>query len=177
MSKNNRLEDLILIGRVIKPHGLTGLLRIVSYAQSKETFLRAGSVFLKTNQNELHEGKVLSIRPHRSWYILRLSGLGSREQVEALKGAEILIRRESLVKKEDDEYYWFELLGLEVYLTTGDYVGVLSDIFPTGSNDVYVVRDRGKEYLIPGIHEVVKQIDLSGNRMIISPLKGLLDLP
>jgi 16S rRNA processing protein RimM len=177
LGENNRLEDLILIGRVIKSHGLTGLLRIVSYAQSKETFLRAGSVFLKTNQNELHEGKVLSIRPHRSWHLLRLSGLGSREHFSALKGAEILIRRETLQEKQEDEFYWFELLGLEVYLTTGDYVGVLSEVFPTGSNDVYVVRDRGREYLIPGIYEVVKEIDLSGNRMIISPLKGLLDLP
>lgn len=176
MSENNTLEDLIVIGRVIKPHGLTGLLRIVSYAQSRETFLRAGSVFVKTNQNELHEGKVLSIRPHRSWYLLRLSGLWSKEQVEPLKGAEILIRREYLAEKEEDEFYWFELMGLEVYLTTGDYLGVLTEIFPTGSNDVFVVKDRGREYLIPGIHEVVKEIDLSGKRMTISPLKGLLDL-
>lgn len=175
MSKK-RLRDLILIGHVIRAHGLTGLLRIVSYAQSKETFLQAGSVFLKTGQNELHEAKVVSMQPHRSWYLLRLSGLDSVEQVEIFKGAEILIRKDSLIKTGEDEFFWYELLGLEVYLTTGEYLGALKEIFPTGSNDVYVVENQGKEFLIPAIHQVVKEIDIPQKRMVISPMKGLLDL-
>jgi 16S rRNA processing protein RimM len=171
-----RLRDLILIGHVIRAHGLTGLLRIVSYAQSQETFLQAGSVFLKTGQNELHEAKVVSVRPHRSWYLLRLSGLDSVEQVEIFKGAEILIRKDSLIKTGENEFFWYELLGLEVYLTTGEYLGALKEIFPTGSNDVYVVENQGKEFLIPAIHQVVKEIDIPQKRMVISPMKGLLDL-
>jgi len=171
-----RLRDLILIGHVIRAHGLAGLLRIVSYAQSKETFLQAGSVFLKTGQNELHEAKVVSVRPHRSWYHLRLSGLDSVEQVEIFKGAEILIRKDSLIKTGEDEFFWYELLGLEVYLTTGEYLGALKEIFPTGSNDVYVVENQGKEFLIPAVHQVVKEIDIPQKRMVISPMKGLLDL-
>jgi 16S rRNA processing protein RimM len=171
-----RLRDLILIGHVIRAQGLTGLLRIVSYAQSKETFLQAGSVFLKTGQNELHEAKVVSIRPHRSWYLLRLSDLDSAKQVEVFRGADILIRKEFLVKTDEDEFFWYELLGLKVYLTTGEYLGVLKEIFPTGSNDVYVVENQGKEFLIPAIHQVVKEIDIPQKRMVISPMKGLLDL-
>ena len=175
MSKKG-LRDLIVIGNVIRPHGLTGLLRIVSYAQSRETFLKAGSVFLKTRQNELHEAKVESIQPHRSWHLLRLSGLDSVEQVEIFEGAEILIRKDSLVKPGEDEFFWYELLGLAVHLTTGEYLGALKEIFPTGGNDVYVVENQGKEFLIPAIHQVVKEIDLPQRRMVISPMKGLLDL-
>ena len=170
------LGDLILIGHVIRPHGLTGLLRIVSYAQSKETFLEAGSVFLKTDQNELHERKVVSIRPHRSVFILRLSGLRSIDQAEVFRGAGILVKKDSLARKDEDEFFWYELLGLDVYLTTGQYLGVLKEIFPTLSNDVYVVESQGKEFLIPAIHEVVKEINIAQKRMIISPIKGLLDL-
>jgi 16S rRNA processing protein RimM len=170
------LRDLILIGYVIRAHGLTGLLRIVSYAQSKETFLQAGSVFLKTGRNEMHEAKVVSIQPHRSWYLLRLLGLDSVEQVEIFEGAEILIRKNSLAKTDEDEFFWYELLGLEVYLTTGEFLGVLKEIFPTGSNDVYVVENQGKEFLIPAIFQVVKEIDIPRNRMVISPMEGLLDL-
>lgn len=170
------LRDLILIGHVIRPHGLTGLLRIVSYAQSKETFLEAGSVFLIKGENDLYEKKVVSIRPHRSFYLLKLSGLNSIDQAEIFRGAGILIRKDSLLKRDEDEFFWHELLGLEVYLVTGQYLGVLKEIFPTGSNDVYVVENQGKEFLIPAIHQVVKEINIAQKRMVISPMMGLLDL-
>jgi len=176
LSKRER-RDLIVIGHVIRPHGVTGLLRIVSYAESRETFLEAGSVFLKTGKNELHEKAVDSIQPHRSFFYLRLSGLDSAEQAETFRGAEILIPKDSLQKEDEDEFFWHELLGMEVYLTNGEYLGVVRDIFPTGSNDVYVVEDEGREFLIPAIHQVVREIDISQKRMIISPMKGLLDLP
>ena len=175
MSKTG-LRDLILIGHVIRPHGLTGLLRIVSYAQSKETFLQAGSVFVNTGQNELCERKVISIGPHRSFYLLRLPGLNSIDQAEIFRGAGILIRKDSLVKRDEDEFFWHELLGLDVYAITGQYLGVLKEIFPTGSNDVYVVENQGKEFLIPAIHQVVKEINIPQKRMVISPIRGLLDL-
>jgi 16S rRNA processing protein RimM len=170
------LTDLVLIGRVIRPHGLTGLLRIVSYAQSKETFLKTGSVLLNKGQNEFHEKKVVSIRSHGSAYLLRLLGLNSIDQAEVFRGAEILIKKDFLSKKDEDEFFWYELIGLKVYLTTGQYLGVLKEIFPTGSNDVYVVGNQGREFLIPAIHQIVKEINIPQKRMVISPVAGLLDL-
>ena len=106
---------------------------------------------------------------------MRLSGVNSIDQATALRGSEILIRKDSL-KKNQDEFFWYELLGLHVYLTTGEYLGVLKEIFPTGSNDVYVVKNRGREVLIPAIHQVIKEIDIPRKKMSISPLKGLLDI-
>jgi len=168
-------SDLILVGHIIRPHGLTGLLRIVSYAQSRETFLAAGSVFLHKAQKELDERKVISITPYRSDYLLRLSGVNSIDQATVFRGFGILIRKDSL-KKNQDEFFWHELLGLHVYLITGEYLGVLKDIFPTGSNDVYVVENQGREFLIPAIHQVIQEIDIPKKKMFVSPLKGLLDL-
>ncbi len=168
-------KDLVPIGQVVRPHGLTGLLRIVSYAESRETFLRAGSVFLDKGENGLFERRVVSIRAHHSVYVVKLSGLRSVDDAEFFRGVEILVRKGSLVRG-DDEFFWFELLGLEVYLMTGQYLGVLKGIFPTGSNDVYVVESEGREFMIPAIHQVVKEISLPQRRMVISPMRGLLDL-
>lgn len=170
------LKDLILIGHVIRPHGLAGLLRIVSYAQSTETFLRAGSVFLSIDKKGFLKEKVVSVKPHGSTCILRLSHINSIDQAERYKGAEILIRKESLLKEEGDEFFWYELIGLDVYLLSGQYLGVIKKIFPTGGNDVYVVEGQGKEFLIPAIHQVVKEINIGDRKMIISPIKGLLDI-
>jgi len=168
-------RDLILIGHVIRPQGLTGLLRIVSYAQSEETFLQAGSVFIPDARNELEERGIISVKPHGRVYLLQLAGLNSAEQAENLRGAELFIPKNGLTRDEY-EYFHYELLGLNVYLVNGHYLGVLKKIFPTGSNDVYVVENQGKEFLIPAIHQVVKEIHVAEKKMIISPLKGLLDL-
>lgn len=169
-------RDFVQIGHAIRPHGVTGLLRIVSYAQSRETFLKAGSVFIGKASEELEERKVASIRGHGSLYLLKLSGADSVEKAEEFRGAEIFIRKEVLTEKEEGEFFHFELLGLGVYLDTGQYLGVLKRIFQTGSNDVYVVKGQGKEYLIPAIYQVIKEVNLSEERMVISPMKGLLDL-
>jgi 16S rRNA processing protein RimM len=169
------LRDLILIGHVIRPHGLTGQLRIVSYSESEETFFRAGSVFLSLDKKELFENKVVSLKRQRSAYILRLSHVNSIDVAERYKGAEILINKEFL-KKERDEFFWYELIGLKVYLPSDKYVGMLKRIFSTGANDVFVVEGEGKEYLIPAIHQVIKEIDITDKKIVVLPTKGLLDI-
>jgi len=169
------LKDLILIGHVIRPHGLTGQLKIVSYSGSEETFFRAGSVFLSLEKKELFENKVVSLKRQRSAYILRLSHINSIDAAERYKGAEILISKEFL-KKDRDEFFWYELIGLNVYLQSDKYLGVLKSIFSTGANDVYVVEGEEREYLIPAIHQVIKEINIIDKKIIILPIKGLLDI-
>jgi 16S rRNA processing protein RimM len=81
-----------------------------------------------------------------------------------------------LSSKSRDEYFWHELIGLEVYLSRGEYVGKIKNILPTGSNDIYVVQEGNKEVLIPATYDVIQEIDLTEKRMIISDVEGLLDL-
>jgi 16S rRNA processing protein RimM len=169
-------ENLLLVGKVIRPHGLDGSLRIRSYAQSAESFLDAGNVFLKSDNDEMCEYKVSSIKPHKSVFLIQLQGLQSLAEAERYRGADILIRKELLEQKGEEEYFWFELIGLEVFLNSGRYLGKLTDIIPTGSNDIYVVKKGGKEVLIPAIHQVVDKIDLENKKIIVSEMEGLLDL-
>jgi 16S rRNA processing protein RimM len=166
---------LLLIGKVIRPHGKGGLLRIRSYARSEASFLDAGAVFLRPASGETHEFRVTSVNSHKNGLLMRLKNLSSKEEAEEYKGADILIHKDTLVR-EEDEYFWYELLGLKVYLESGDYLGNVSHIIFTGSNDVYVVREGEKEIFIPATHEVVKEIDLENEKMIISAMEGLLDL-
>ena len=169
-------ENLLLVGKVIRPHGLEGILRIWSYARSEESFLNAGTVFLKSDKQEILEYKILSVKPHKNVYLMKLDGLRSLEEAERYSGAEVLIRKDLLRRKSQEEYFWFELIGLRVYLDSEQYIGTLKDIIATGSNDIYVVKEGGTEFLIPAIHEVVKEIDLENKRIIISEMEGLLDL-
>lgn len=164
------------MGKVIRPHGLTGLLRVWSYAQSVESFLDAGTVFLRLKGGNFREHDLLSINPHKNIFLMKLSDVNSPDDAENYRGVEIYISRDSLKRGSEDEYFWFELIGLEVFLDTGRYLGVVKNILTTGSNDIYVVKDNESEILIPAIHEVVHEIDLVNKKMIICEIEGLLDL-
>jgi 16S rRNA processing protein RimM len=164
------------MGKVVRPHGVEGALRIKSYAQSEESFQSAGTVFLRSGSGDIGEYAVSSIRPHKNILLMKLDGLNALEEAEKYRGADILIKRDALPRAGEAEYFWHELIGLEVYLSGGEYVGTIRHILPTGGNDIYVVQEGKKEVLIPAVHDVVKEVDLINNRMIISEVEGLLDL-
>jgi 16S rRNA processing protein RimM len=168
-------DDLILMGKVIRPHGWRGLLRIWSHARSEASFLETETVFLRSISGEIHEFAVHSIRPHKNVFLMKLDGLETGREAEQYKGAEILIRKEALTRGKD-EFFWYELLGLKAYLDTGGYLGDISQIIPTAGNDIYVLKNGDKEFFIPATTEVVKEIDLEKGEMIISDMEGLLDL-
>jgi 16S rRNA processing protein RimM len=168
-------ENQLIIGKVIRPHGLNGLLKIRSFAESGESFLNAGIVLLKPDRYEASKFKVMSITAQGNAFLLKLQGISSLEAAERYRGADILIRKETLTR-ENDEYFWFELIGLEVFLESGRFIGVLQDIINTGSNDIYVVKEGKEEFLIPALHGVVMQVDLGKKRMLIADnIDGLFD--
>ncbi len=169
-------EKLILIGKVVRPHGLEGVLRIKSYGQSEESFSNAGSVFLKLTQEDPVEFEILSVKPHKNLFLMKLKGIDSIEQAEQYRNAEVSLKERNLRKKDPDEYFWYELKGLEVFLDTGESVGKITDIIPTGSNDIFVVKSGNGEVLIPALHGVVQSVDPEKGKMTVSAIKGLLDL-
>lgn len=166
---------MLLVGKVIRPHGLEGLLRIRSYARSENSFMDAGTLYLRSVSGEIHTHVVSSVRPHKNIFLMKLEGLESIHDAEKFRDADIFISKETLTR-EEGEFFWFELLGLEVYLDTGEHLGSISQIISAGCNDVYVVKKETNETLIPATYEVVKDIDLENGKMIISAIEGLLDL-
>jgi len=164
------------VGKVNRPHGLAGLLRVWSYADSEASFTGVEAVFLEPRLGGLHSYAVESINPHKNIFLMKLIGLSSLEQAEEYRGANIYVKKNALKAKGSDEYFWHELIGLRVYSSAGRYVGILKHIFSAGSNDIYVVQEGKKEVLIPAIHEVVREIDLENQRMVIFEMEGLLDL-
>jgi len=169
-------DNLLLVGKVIRPHGLEGLLRISSYARSERSFLGAGPVFIRTCSGEIHEERVLSVSPHKKAFLMKLEGIHSIKEAEALRGAAIFARKDAFTRDSEEEYFWHEIIGLEVYLNTGKYLGTVRHILPTKSNDIYVVQEGKSEVLIPAVQGVVEDIDLKARKMIVSGMEGLFDL-
>jgi len=86
----------------------------------------------------------------------------------------VLIDPADLPPLEADEYYWQDILGMRVVSETGEDVGTIKEIVPTGSNDVYVVQKGAQEFLIPATKDVIMSIDIEAHTMVIHPLEGLV---
>jgi 16S rRNA processing protein RimM len=166
---------MLLLGKILRPHGLEGVVRVWSYARSGASFLEAGEILLRPVLGRPRSYKVLSAKPHKNILLMQLEGVDSLEQAEELRQAEILVRAEA-VTREEGEYFWQELIGLKVFLDTGEYVGDVSRIISAGGNEIYAVGHGIKEIFFPATHDVVKEINLEQGKMIVSAMEGLLEL-
>jgi 16S rRNA processing protein RimM len=123
---------------------------------------------------EVVDREVAGARRFKDAILIRFAGCETSEAARSLVGGVIQVPESEVPPLPEGQFYHFELLGLKVFTVEGAYLGEVTEIFPTGSNDVYVVRDGPRETLIPAIRDVVREIDLPGQRMVIDPLPGLL---
>jgi 16S rRNA processing protein RimM len=168
-------DNVLFFGKVLRPHGLEGLLRVQSFSQSAASLINAESVLFKLKTGENQHLGVISARPHKNVFLVKLDGLTDINQAEPFRGAEIYISKDALVR-EEGEYFWFELLGLKVFTSDDEFLGVVSQIIPSGNSEIYVVKNGDREVLLPATREVVNHIDLENGKMMVSVLEGLLDL-
>jgi 16S rRNA processing protein RimM len=170
------LEELIPVGKIIGTHGIKGQLKLHSYSGNAESLSAARSITLKSATGTLQEFTVSGFKANSGRFIISLKGFDDINLVQPLLGNEVCLKRGQLPGLEDDEYYWSDLIGLKVLTDDGIQLGTIRDIFETGSSDIYVVQGENREYLIPAIGDVVKEVDLPGGKIVITPMDGLLDL-
>jgi 16S rRNA processing protein RimM len=151
------------------------MLRVASYAAAPASFKQAGRVFLEKACGEMYRFEVESAQSHRNVVLLKLQGLNTGKAAEGYRGARILVAKDSLGRRED-EFFWYELIGLEVFLDTGTYLGRVAAIIPAAGHDIYTVRDGEREILLPATEQVIKEIALGRGKMIVTPPEGLLEL-
>lgn len=169
-------DALIPVGKIIGAHGIKGQVKVYSYSGNLDSLRAARSVILKSPQGDSTEVALTRVTPNVGKIILGLKDFTDINQVLPLVGSEVCLLRSQLPEPEENEYYWRDLIGLEVVTADGTLIGSLVDIFETGSNDVYVVCNGDREHLIPAVASVIDKIDLEAGRMTITPLEGLLDL-
>ncbi len=167
---------LITIGKVIKPFGVKGEMKIEPMTDFPDRFKKLQRVYLVSPSGKEKLCEVSSVRNDAggSLYLL-FAGYDSPEKAKELNGWFIKLPREEAVPLPEGAYYQFELIGMEVFSETGEKLGKIVDIFETGSNDVYVMKQGGKEIYLPATKEIIKQVDRSQNRMVIHLADGLME--
>ena len=167
-------EGILSIGKIVGAHGIKGAVKVYSYAESPSIFRPNRSILLEDTQSRRRSLCINWARPHKRGVLLSLKGIDTRNDAEALIGSELFINKEELPELESGTYYWTEIIGLSVYRAGGNYLGKITSILPTGSNDVYIVKDENnEETLIPALESVVIGIDLEQKKMLVDLPEGL----
>ena len=161
------------IGQIVNTQGLKGEVRVYPYTDDINRFDDLEYFYLDKGLNNKYE--VERVRYKGNMVIMKIKGIDSIELAEKLKTKNMYIGRDQGKELEEDEFFVADLIGLDVFTVDGEKVGVVKDVLQHAINDVYVVNNGEKEYLIPSIEKFVPTIDLEENKMIINPIKGMLD--
>lgn len=162
-----------VFGEIVKTRGLKGCLKALSSLESQYILDGLDFVYLESKSGQKNRYEIKEINPSGQFLFLELKGISDVDKAQALVGSKLLLPRDLLEVLPENEYYWQDIIGLEVYTPEGRHLGRVESIFPTGSNDVYVCRGGDGELLIPAIADVIVRIDLDEGRMTVKLLEGL----
>ena len=162
------------IGQIVNTFGIKGMVKVKPFTDDIKRFDSLKKVYIEKNSNK-KEYEIEEVKYHKNMVLIKFEGIENIEQAERLRNSYLTISRDSAEELEEGRYYVVDLLGLEVYTDEQILLGTLEDIFNTGSNDIYVVKnEEGKQILLPAIQDVIKKIDIENKKVIVHLLPGLV---
>jgi len=166
------MNNLIEICKIVNTHGIKGELKVLPLCDSPEILLKIEKLYSQDGKTIY---KIISSRIHKNAVLLLF------EIIDSINIAKKLINTILYAKRDDfrlpkNAVFITDLIGLEVFDQDSNVLyGNIIDVLKTGSNDVYVIKGKDREYLVPSIKECIIKTDIENKKMFIIPLKGLFD--
>ena len=159
------MEKLIVIGKIGAPHGVRGEVRIISLSDFPDRFESLKKVYMEDSTTL----DVESMKYNKQFIIMKFKQFNERNDITPFNGKLIHVKRSEVPPLFEGEYYTFDIIGLAVYDENDELVGNITEILKTGSNDVYIVSQKGqsKQILVPALKTVVTEIDIVNGKMKI----------
>ena len=168
------MQKRLEVGQIVNTFGIKGEVKVTPFTNDMKRFDDLKKVYV-TSRKDSKLYKVENVRYHKNMVLLKLENINNPEDAEMLKNAYLEIDREDAIPLEEGTYFIADLIGLEVYSDEGNLLGKVEDIYNTGSNDIYVVKDElGKQILLPGIKDVIKDVQIENAKIIVHLIPGLI---
>ena len=165
-------KEFLEIGKIVGTHGVRGMVRIQPWSDDGEFLTHFKTFYLECGKTKIELNK---ITPHGSVVIAAIKGVDSIEDAENLRNKVLYIKRDD-AKLPEGRYFVSEIIGASVFdADTDALLGILTEVSPTGANDVWHVKSGEKEYLVPAIPDVIVNVDINSDTIKIRPLKGIFD--
>ena len=169
----NRKMDFITIGEIVKTRGLRGCMKVVSFVDTTDISAELAFVYIQDNSEQKKLYNLRKIDISGKFLFIELTTIDDVDLAKTFVGCKVVIPRNFLKELPEGEYYWRDIIGLNVYSEEGKLLGQIESVFPTGSNDVYVCKGEEREILLPAIAEVIKLIDVDQKVMKVKLMEGL----
>ena len=167
-------QEYFEIGQIVNHFGIKGMVKVNPFTDDISQFEKLKSILLVKDE-KLSEVEIEETKYSKNQVLLKLKGIDTVEEAEKYRGCYLKIARSNSKKLPKDTYFIADLLGLTVYTDENILLGKVEDIYNSGANDIYVIKSEdGKQILLPGIGEVIKQIDLEQEKIIVHLIKGLV---
>jgi 16S rRNA processing protein RimM len=168
-------DEYLLIGKIGKPHGLQGDVKVICYSGQPDNVLDYKELFLVKREGVLSPPlDITKARVQGKGAVVSLRGVESRNQAEEIQGAGILIAIDELPAVEEDEFYWHQFIGRQLLDLAGTRIGSVTSLFSNGAQDILVVTADTGEILIPVTKEII--VGESDESLTIDPPPGLLEM-
>ncbi len=168
------MQKYFEVGQIVNTFGVKGFVKVNPFTDDAERFEELKTVYICKKEG-MQKVEIQEVKYHKNMVLLKIKGIDDMNEAEKVKGLYLKIDRKDAKKLPKDTYFIADLIGLDVYSDENKYLGKVEDIFSTGANDVYVVKnDEGKQILLPSIPEVLKTIDLENEKIIVHILEGLI---
>lgn len=168
------MQKRLEVGQIVNIFGIKGEVKVMPFTDDITRFDDLEKVYVKTKKEEKLY-KIQNVRYHKNMVLIKFENIETPEQAELLRNAFLEIDRENAIPLEEGTYYIADLIGMEVYSDDGNKLGIVEDIYNTGANDIYVVKnDLGKQILLPGIKEVIKEVNLDTEKITVHLIPGLI---
>ncbi len=168
-------KPFVAIGRIYKAHGLHGDVILASYSEAEDVFPYDTVCFKDARGGMLSMGVIHVRHVKKGHFRIRLEDVEDRTGAEGLVGREVFIFEEQLPAVSPGEYYWKDLMGIQVQTLAGECIGAVESIFRTGAHDVYVVGNGERELLVPAVDVFIREVDLERRVMTVDLPSGLAD--
>lgn len=175
MNDKRTVPEKIRVAQIINIHGVKGEVRAIPLSDFDDRYGRLDHVFIESSE-DIFCLKLDNVRWNKNNLLLKFEGIDSREAALKLKNTYITVDYHDAVELPENSYFFFEIIGLEVFDTSGAKLGRIKDILQTSANDVYVVEatTNEKEILIPALKEVIKELRVDKGVMIVDLPEGLV---
>lgn len=160
------------IGKIINTHGIKGEVKIYPLTDDITRFDSLKEAYIGEEKLKVN---VIGVKYNKNMPIIRFSEFNNINQVLTYKDEYLYVDNENLMELPRDRYFVFDLIHCKVEDMEGNFIGVLKDVIDNPTNDVYVIRDNEKEYLVPAIKEFVKYIDIENKLIRIDPIEGMIE--
>lgn len=163
------------IGQIVNTFGIKGMVKIKPFTDDINRFDKLKTIYIESKKVR-KEYEIEEVKYHKNMVLMKLKGINTPEEADKLRQSYLLVDRSKEEPLEEGVYYIVDLLGLEAYTDEGQLLGKVDDIFNTGSNDIYVIKNElGKQILLPGLPEVLKQVNLEKGRITFHLIPGLME--